>query len=599
MRSFYSFPFFSTRSVHCDPQQRWRMLATLPLLALLAALQSTGWSQDAYPQGAPLDPPGQVAWLNLAQGTVSFAAADAAATAGMGDANAWTSTDPNRPLTRGDQLLTGPQARAELHAGSTAVRLGEDTRLEFSALGDGLVQLRLAQGTLGLRVRALFDGQRLEIDTPNLAFMISQPGDYRLDVDPTAGTTRLVAQSGSGVIYGDGGVSLALGSPLQGTFSGTRLTAAAPGPALQDGFDAWSAERDRREDESVSARYVPRETVGYQQLDSYGDWQQDATYGAVWLPRAVPADWAPYRAGRWSWISPWGWTWIDDAPWGFAPFHYGRWTQIGPRWAWAPGRLPARPVYAPALVAFVGGADPGGAARPALGWFPLAPGEAFRPAYRASSSYIGRLNQNIPLNSAANLGAGYRYQRQPGAVTALSRDDFVRGLPIQRLRQVPSAADLSGARVLLDQGAMPQRPARSDPPERYRPAPTVPGALAVQPPAVRVTPFSAPGRTAFDAEQRARREQQLLQRGQERQQQQQLQLDSLRQQHELQRRQGDAALQQQRALREQAYRQQAQQRAAAPEPASRPQAQDRQQPRPPESAHRRGQGPDGGPHHHR
>ena len=601
-----------------------------------------------------------MARLGLVQGPLSFAPADAANGA-SGDA--WTPADLNRPLTRGDRLWTGPQALAELHAGSTAVRLGAETSLEFLALDDSVVQLRLPAGSAQLRVRALFEGQRLEVVTPNLAFVISQPGDYRLDVDPAADTTRVVARAGGGVVYGDG-VSLALGGAQQASFSGARLAPAAPRGGQPDGFDAWTAERDRREDESVSARYVSRETIGYQQLDAYGDWQQDATYGAVWLPRAVSADWAPYRAGRWSWISPWGWTWIDDAPWGFAPFHYGRWTQIGPRWAWVPGRTASRPVYAPALVGFVGGATGNGAARPSLGWFPLAPGEAFRPAYRASPHYVGRLNGNNPVNP----GNGYRYQQQPAALTALSPDDFACGRPVQG-RRLQGAADFGIAPLLTDPGAFLPRPGRVDPRERPQLAPAAPApqarALAVVPaapaasalpaiPAVRAVrampaPFVMPERNVFEAEQRARREQQALQFQQERQRQQQF--DLLRQQDQ-QRRQGDAAMQQQqRGLQEQAHRQQEifrqqqqqqqqqqlqnqhlqlqahehqrrlqaesamlqqralhqqarlqaqqqqqqqQQRAALPEP-PRPQPLGGQ-PRPADAPHRRGQGPEGGPH---
>ena len=622
--------------------RRWRMLAALPLLVLLAAWQSTSWSQDAYQQGEPPDPPGQVARLNLAQGPVSFAPADAV---GSTDGKAWTTALLNRPLTRGDRLWTGPNARAELHAGSTAVRMSEETSLDFLALDDSVTQLRLAQGTVQLRVRALFEGQRLEIDTPNLAFVISQPGDYRLDVNPASDTTRVVAQAGGGTIYGDGGVSLALGSQQQGNFSGAGLTPATPGATLQDSFDAWAAERDRREDQSVSARYIPRETIGYQQLDGYGDWQQDPAYGAVWLPRAVPVDWAPYRAGHWSWISPWGWTWVDDAPWGFAPFHYGRWALIGPRWAWVPGQLPQRPVYAPALVAFVGGgnwrgaAGPGGVARPALGWFPLAPGEAFRPAYRSSPSYVSRVNNNITVNNTVNTNNFYRYQQQPAAVTALSRDDFARGRQVQGRPHTPSATDLSGAQVLIDQAVMPQRP---DLRERPRPAPAAmppaalpPAALATQavvrsqgerssriqapppvapavpPPvapavpapaataavaaqsqAARTTPVLAPERSPVDAEQRARRDQQFLQREQERQhqelqrhlQRQQQQQSGLARQQDLQRRQGEAAMLQQRAMQEQAHRQQellreqahAQQRRQGEEALNRQRAQQEQ-----------------------
>jgi hypothetical protein len=47
--------------------------------------------------------------------------------------------------------------------------------------------------------------------------------------------------------------------------------------------------------------------------------------------------------GRWVWVVPWGWTWVDDAPWGFAPFHYGRWVYVS-YWAWVPGPLAVRPV---------------------------------------------------------------------------------------------------------------------------------------------------------------------------------------------------------------------------------------------------------------
>jgi hypothetical protein len=473
------------------------LLFAAPLLLSLAALPSVASAQDVTQQAAPLDPldpPGRVGRLSLTEGAVSLAPADSDGRPGN---DSWTAASLNRPLTRGDKLWTGPRARSELHIGSTAVRMSEQTSLDFLALDDDVTQLRLAQGSLKLRVRTLFEGQRLEVNTPNLAFVISQPGDYRLDVNPASDVTRVVAQSGGGVIYGDNGAQVDLGSRQQANYSGTQLTPAAPGAAQQDGFDAWATARDRREDRSVSARYVPRETIGYQALDNYGDWRQDPTYGAVWQPRAVAANWAPYRAGHWSWISPWGWTWVDDAPWGFAPFHYGRWAQIGPRWSWVPGRMAARPVYAPALVAFVGGNSGNGSgvnwnisigsgrpARPGLGWFPLAPGEAYRPAYRASPRYVTQVNQNIVVNNTVNVTNIYRYQRQPAAVTAASREDFVRGRPLRGgSQQVLSAIDLNRAQVVREHSALPQRPERN---ERERPRPAAaaalpPAALAARP----------------------------------------------------------------------------------------------------------------------
>jgi hypothetical protein len=112
----------------------------------------------------------------------------------------------------------------------------------------------------------------------------------------------------------------------------------------------------------------------------------------------VPVDWAPYRNGRWRWVAPWGWTWVDAAPWGYAPFHYGRWVVIGGRWCWWPGRAVAQPVWAPALVGFVG-AGPGSAVAvgtgPLVGWYPLAPWHAYRPHFRSSPTYVTVINQTI------------------------------------------------------------------------------------------------------------------------------------------------------------------------------------------------------------
>ncbi|UUZ65058.1 trichohyalin-plectin-homology domain domain-containing protein [Polaromonas sp. P1-6] len=607
------------------------------LLAILLVLPGAAWAQMPGPYGAAIDPPGRVARLNLVEGAVSFAPADAA---GFPEANAWTPALLNRPLTSGDRLWTGPRARSELHIGSTAVRMNEQTSLDFLTLDDNTVQLRLAQGTIRLRVRTLFEGQRLEVNTPNLAFVMTQPGDYRLDANPISNITRVVVLSGAGVIYGDGGETVNLGNQQQANFTGTQLTPAGPGAAVQDSFDAWAAERDRREDQSVSARYIPRETLGYQQLDSYGDWRHDATYGAVWLPRAVPVHWAPYRVGHWSWIAPWGWTWIDDAPWGFAPFHYGRWAQIGPRWAWVPGRLAPRPVYAPALVAFIGGNSggvhwsisigSGGTPRPSLGWFPLAPDEPFRPAYRVSPRYVTEVNHNIVVNNTVNVTNIYRYQRLPAAVTAVSRDDFSRGRPVRGDLTPLNPADLSRAQVVTgglaegaaNRGALPQRPdfrerprpaaaaalppaavvvrpvvgsreerredrrddrrdARRDErpqdrggdPRAQMPVPAAPAAPVVPPrspllapPDASRSPLATPqDRPAIDAENRARREQQQLQRDQERQQ------GALTRQQDAQRRQAEESLGQ-RALREQA-----QKNGNAPPPTSaRPTNQDAQ-----------------------
>ena len=233
--------------------------------------------------------------------------------------------------------------------------------------------------------------------------------------------------------------------------------AAQTAPAL-DPFDRWAAARDVEEDRSVSARYVSRDIIGYQQLDQYGSWESDPSYGDVWVPRVTVPDWAPYRIGHWATVAPWGWTWIDDAPWGFAPFHYGRWTQLGTRWCWVPGARNVRPVYAPALVAFVGGSvggvnfniSVGGATRPGVAWFPLAPGEAWHPWFRANPTYINNVNSTLIVHNVTNITNVtnvYRYQHQPMAVTAMTADAFTQGQHVRGNTQPMTAAELQGARV--------------------------------------------------------------------------------------------------------------------------------------------------------
>jgi len=404
------------------------------------------------------DPPGRVARLNYMAGTVTTEPAGA---------SDWSYAQINRPLTTGDQLWNDENARSELHIGSTALRLGQSTSLDLLNLDDNSAQLKVAQGTLSTHVRQLPPGSSYEIDTPNLALGLNGPGDYRVDVAPDGSSTTVTVRSGSATAYGDGAqVPIAAGQQLR--FAGTNLQTlaenGAPGP---DGFDQWTASRDAAEDRSVSARYVSREIPGYQDLDANGTWRSSPQYGEVWVPRATPAGWAPYREGHWVWQAPWGWTWVDDAPWGFAPYHYGRWAYVDDSWAWVPGPVvvSAPPVYAPALVAFVGGGGGvdwgvnlaiGGAMAAGVAWFPLGPGERWHPQWGGRDSwsprYYERVNQTTVVNNyhvtnITNVHNTYINYRAPRAVTAVPATAFVHGQPVGRFAQKVDPAQWRNARI--------------------------------------------------------------------------------------------------------------------------------------------------------
>ena len=240
--------------------------------------------------------------------------------------------------------------RAEIRLGSTAMRIDGNTSLDMLALDDRMLQVSIEQGRAQVRTRGGQGGQA-EIDTPAAAIVIIERlgrarrrrSRERAHVDPRP-------QGRASVHTPNDSFDLASGESTRIDADGRYYSIGRAG--ARDAFDQFAYTRDTRWREP---RYVSAEMTGYEDLDEYGAWQPTTEYGNVWFPRAVAADWAPYRDGRWVWVEPWGWTWVDNAPWGFAPFHYGRWVQVGTRWGWWPGERVARPVYAPALVAFFGG----------------------------------------------------------------------------------------------------------------------------------------------------------------------------------------------------------------------------------------------------
>jgi uncharacterized protein DUF6600 len=477
------------------------LCATVVLSSLV--LTARAWADDDWDEGD--DPPARVARMNYAQGSVSFQPG------GEGD---WVEAVPNRPLTTGDNLWTDRNSRAELHIGSTALRLDGETSLTFLALDDRTIQLRLADGALMLRVRHLDDDEIIEVDTPNLAFQIQRNGEYRVDVDADGHSSIVEVIQGRGEAIG-GGQNYTIVANQQAIFSGDdELNYDINQLPAPDDFDNWVMARDRREDRADSANYVSREMTGYEDLDDYGRWTYTANYGPVWVPTRVADDWAPYRYGHWVWVAPWGWTWVDDEPWGFAPFHYGRWCQVGGGWAWVPGPVVARPVYAPALVAFVGGGgfhlsvSLGGG--PGVAWFPLAPGEVFVPAYHVSRVYVNQVNVTNTVVNVTKVTNVYNYytvnrntnvtrityanQGARNAVTAVTRDTFVNARPVQRNVVQVQQREIERAEVTHEIGVAPVRPSviGAGRPTRFAPPAAIANrrVVAERPPAAPTVPFS-------------------------------------------------------------------------------------------------------------
>jgi hypothetical protein len=415
------------------------------------------------------DPPTRVARISYMQGSVSYQ---------VSGGQDWVDADPNRPLTTGDNLWADKDSRAEFHVGSNAVRLSSETGISILTLDDRTVQLQLPQGTIEVHVRRLATGEAFEIDTPNLAFSISQAGEYRLQTSADGNSTTITVREGAGEATG-GGDSYDLAPGQQYTFNGTdQLSYDAVPAAGFDAFEDWCQERDQRENNSPSAQHVSRDIDGYYDLDGYGTWQTDPDYGPIWVPSGVAVGWAPYRYGHWVWIAPWGWTWVEDEPWGFAPFHYGRWAYVRGYWGWVPGPVVVRPVYSPAMVGFVGGGGIGltvafGGGFAGVAWFPLGPRDVWVPAYPCSPRYFQTVNvtntrivnvtqvTNVYNITRANnydvTKINYTYAHNDVAVTAVSRDTFVNARPVANSAVRLETNQIESARVTEQAPIQPSR----------------------------------------------------------------------------------------------------------------------------------------------
>ena len=456
-----------------------RRFAALAQVLLWAAVSLTS---GAHAQERAIDPPGRVARLSDLNGQVWLYSPDS------GD---WIAAARNRPVTTGDRIATEAGARAELQIGSTTVRLDASTELEVVQLDDDHAALALHDGSAIAHVRDMSGAGQLELTTEEGRFVALRAGTYRFDRQNMR--SDLTVYSGQARYEGpNSGLPVNPGQRAEFWIDSGGVAQYTTIAAVNDGFAAWSSERDRRAVGRVAERYVSPEMTGAAELDAYGRWEQTTDYGSVWIPTAVAADWAPYSQGHWAWVRPWGWTWVDDAPWGFAPFHYGRWVYLRNNWCWTPGTRVARPIYAPALVAWVGG--PRGNASvtvsggPTVGWLPLAPREVYVPSYRVSPRYARNVNitnvTNVTVinNVFANPQGPREFEnrRFPRAITVVPSNVMAERRPVgpaaAQYRQTPWVRDFANDRgrttaMLAPPVATPTLPARGNDPRAVRPPP--------------------------------------------------------------------------------------------------------------------------------
>lgn len=403
-------------------------------------------------------PPGRVGRVSVVSGNVDFRGSNE---------TAWTDVELNQPIFTGEALRTDPRARAEIRIGAKTIDLSNGSELEIASLRDGITRLVLLRGRIGLHLGEAGENDTVSVDVPQGA--VSLPGGvYYIDAGEAERPLRIAAFDGTAHFSGANG-NIAIGSGQVAVLrSSQAVEASLIDPGAADEFVAWCRDRDSDDTRLAAPYFVSRDMTGYEELDSAGIWKIDAQYGPVWFP-TQSVEWAPYRLGHWKWIGPWGWTWLDDQPWGFAPSHYGRWALIDDHWAWVPGSYVARPLYAPAVVAFLGTPGIGLSSEEGatVAWFPLAPGEAFWPSYTRDLDYIRNLNAGS-IRDVASLAM--QADGEPpleifnedfanrSSTTAVPRSVFVNGRPVASARVILPERRLKNAPVLM---ASPQIPPAS------------------------------------------------------------------------------------------------------------------------------------------
>lgn len=262
----------------------------------------------------------------------------------------WEDVVRDLPVVEGDELATGADGRFEIQFDNdTHVRVANNSVLKIESLSEEGVAVSLASGKLNLTTRK-FDPEKtfLEIDAPGTTVAVLRNGRYRVEADAEGSEVQVgVSSDGEARVYSsNAGFTLKSGRSasvfLEGEKAGGWETREYAG--IEDDFDKWTFDRDdefaKRLATANYGEYYDDSIYGAEDLNTYGNWVHNTSYGYVWSPSASSlrnySNWTPYQYGHWRWIPAYGWTWVNDEPWGWTTYHHGRWIWNGGNWYWSP-----------------------------------------------------------------------------------------------------------------------------------------------------------------------------------------------------------------------------------------------------------------------
>jgi hypothetical protein len=331
------------------------------------------------------------------------------------EAGEWFPAAVNTPLDEGDELWVPEDARMEFQLNTgTMVRLDQNSALQILTLERTSSQFYLTEGHAYINHNAP-RGNIIQFDTPVASLRSYDRSVFRVDVpdqftDLSVFTGSVDAEGTDGRTRVNAGRTLTLGEDREAELALI---------GRPDDWQNWNVQRDKRlATRGDSYRYLPEELRVYSSdLDDNGRWVEVAEYGFVWILRAVAADWAPYRTGRWMWRGG-DYVWVSYEPWGWAPHHYGRWAHA-PRigWFWIPPRR-GQVYWGPGYVGWV-------RTRDHVAWVPLAPREVYYGYGNYGPNSVDIRRRNVKEINITKIT--YKNVQVNNSVTVINNNTFVTG----------------------------------------------------------------------------------------------------------------------------------------------------------------------------
>ena len=258
----------------------------------------------------------------------------------------YESASMNVPVTEHNWLQTRSDGWAEVQLEDGGlVRLAPDTVIAFTELsrfasGGTATTIDLDQGEAEFKVGKRDDSE-FHVTVKKKTIVLEHSGSFRV-TSTNADPLEVVVWKGEITVRDSdsgGEVSVKKNETFVLDAMDTARYALDQG-AESDELDQWSKQRDDYLSAYASGRgqFQSPYQYGTGDLNYYGQYFSDPTYGTLWQPTGVNLGWDPFANGYWIYSPGFGYTWVSAYPWGWLPYRYGNWVFINGRgWCWEPG----------------------------------------------------------------------------------------------------------------------------------------------------------------------------------------------------------------------------------------------------------------------